>query len=135
MDVTIRTSRVVARRRHAAEKPRGSATFAEQEKRNDLAKAIAAAPAAAGTPVPNLSWDFQPLNFDQHGAPGESTLGFLEKLPIESPCARTGAPVLHYADSFGSSATAYGLTKLLLHWHDCHQRLLIRRLLCLLEYS
>jgi hypothetical protein len=49
MDVTIRSSRVAARRRHAAEKPGGSATFAEQEKRNDLAKAIVAAVAAAGT--------------------------------------------------------------------------------------
>jgi hypothetical protein len=52
MDVTIRSSRVAARRRHAAEKPGGSATFAEQEKRNDLAKAIAAAAAAAGTRSP-----------------------------------------------------------------------------------
>jgi hypothetical protein len=49
MDVTIRSSRVAARRRHAAEKPGGSATFAEQEKRNGLAKAIVAAAAAAGT--------------------------------------------------------------------------------------
>jgi hypothetical protein len=63
-DVTIRCSRVAARRRHAAEKPGGSATFAEQEKRIDLAKAIAAAAAATGTPVPTLSWDFQPLSFD-----------------------------------------------------------------------
>jgi hypothetical protein len=31
MDVTIRSSRVAARRRHAAEKPGGSATFAEKE--------------------------------------------------------------------------------------------------------
>jgi hypothetical protein len=37
----------------------------EQEKRNDLAKAIAAAAAAAGTPVLTLSWDFHPLSFDQ----------------------------------------------------------------------
>jgi hypothetical protein len=29
--VTVRVSRVAARRRHAAEKPGGSATFAEQE--------------------------------------------------------------------------------------------------------
>jgi hypothetical protein len=36
MDVTTRSSRVAARRRHAAEKPGGSASFAEQEKRNDL---------------------------------------------------------------------------------------------------
>jgi hypothetical protein len=42
MDVTIRSSRVAARRRHPAEKPGGSATLAAQEKRNDLAKAIAA---------------------------------------------------------------------------------------------
>jgi hypothetical protein len=82
MDVTIRSSRVAARRRHAAEKPGGSATFAEQETRNDHAKAIAAAATAAGTPVPTLSWDFQPLSFDQYGAPGESTLEFLENLSI-----------------------------------------------------
>jgi hypothetical protein len=40
MDVTIRSSRVAARRGHAAEKPGGSATPAEQEKRNDLAKPL-----------------------------------------------------------------------------------------------
>jgi hypothetical protein len=61
--VTIRSSRVAARRRHAAEKPGGSATFAEQEKRNDLAKSIAAAAAAAGTPVPTFLWEFHPLSF------------------------------------------------------------------------
>jgi hypothetical protein len=82
MDVTIRSSRVAARRRHAAEKPGGSATFAEQEKRNDLAKSIAAAAAAAGTPVPTLSCEFHPLSFDLYGAPGESTLEFLEKVSI-----------------------------------------------------
>jgi hypothetical protein len=81
MDVTIRSSRVAARLR-AAEKHRGSATFAEQEKCNDLAKALAAAAAAAGTPVPTLLGDFQPFSFDQHGAPGESTLEILEKLYI-----------------------------------------------------
>jgi hypothetical protein len=64
MDVTIRSSRVAASLRHAAEKPGGSAPFAEQEKRNDLAKTMAAAAAAAGTPVPSFSWDFQPLSFD-----------------------------------------------------------------------
>jgi hypothetical protein len=53
----------------------------------------------------------------------------------ELPFARTAALVLYYADSFWSSATAYGLTKLLLYWHDNRQRLPIRRLLCLLEYS
>jgi hypothetical protein len=69
-DVTMRSPRVAARRRHAAEEPGGSATFAEQEKRNHLAKAIAAAATAAGTLVPALSWDLQPLSFDQNGAPG-----------------------------------------------------------------
>jgi hypothetical protein len=39
MDVTIRSLRVTARRRHAAEKPGGSATFSEQEEHNDLTKA------------------------------------------------------------------------------------------------
>jgi hypothetical protein len=82
IDVTVRSSRVAARRRHAAEKPGGSATFAEQEKRNDLKKAIAAASAAAATQVPTLSWDFQPLSFDQYAAPGANTLEFLEKLSI-----------------------------------------------------
>jgi hypothetical protein len=82
MDVKIRSSRVAARRWHAAEKPGGSAKFAEQKKRNDLAKAIAAAAAAAGTPVPTLLWEFQPLRFEQYDASGESTLEFLEKLSI-----------------------------------------------------
>jgi hypothetical protein len=40
---------VVGRRRRAAEKPGGSATFAEQEKRNGLAKASAVAAAAEST--------------------------------------------------------------------------------------
>jgi hypothetical protein len=40
--------------RHAAEKPGGSATFAEQENHNALAKAIAAAAAAAGAPAPTF---------------------------------------------------------------------------------
>jgi hypothetical protein len=44
----MRSPRVLVHRRQAAEKPGGSATFAEQEKRNDLAKGIAAAAAAAG---------------------------------------------------------------------------------------
>jgi hypothetical protein len=65
MVISIRSSRVAARRRHAAEKLGGSATFSEKEKRNDLAKAIAAAAAAAGNPFPALAWDFQPLSFDQ----------------------------------------------------------------------
>jgi hypothetical protein len=82
MYVTSRSLCVAARRRHAAEMPGGSATFAELEKLNDLAKAIAAAAAAAGTPVPTLSWEFQPLSFDQYGVPGESTLEFLENLSI-----------------------------------------------------
>jgi hypothetical protein len=60
----------------------GSATFTEQEKRNDLANAIAAAAAAAGTPVPTLSWEFQLLSIDQDVAPGEGTLEFLEKLSV-----------------------------------------------------
>jgi hypothetical protein len=55
MDVTIRSARVADLRRHAAEMSVGSATFAEQEKRNDLAKAIAAAAAAASAPVLTLS--------------------------------------------------------------------------------
>jgi hypothetical protein len=54
IDVTIRSSRVSARRRHAAKKPRGSAPFAGLAKRNDLAKATAAAAAAAETPVPTI---------------------------------------------------------------------------------
>jgi hypothetical protein len=92
MDVTIRPSRVAARRRHAAERPGGSARFAEHEKRKNFAKAIAAAAAAAGTPVPTLSWDFQPLSFDQYGAPGESTLEFLEKLSIRIPVRADCSP-------------------------------------------
>jgi hypothetical protein len=78
----IRSSRVAARRRHAAEKPGRSATFAAQAKRNDIAKSIATAAAAAGTPVPTLSSDFQSLSFDLYGASGEITLEFLEKLSI-----------------------------------------------------
>jgi hypothetical protein len=76
MDVTILSSRVAARRQHAAAKHGGSATFA-QEQRNVLAKALAAAAdaaAAAGPPVSTFSWDFQLLNFDQHAAPGASTV-------------------------------------------------------------
>jgi hypothetical protein len=54
-----------------------------EEKRNNLAKAIPAAAAAEGPPVPTLSWDFQPLSFGQYGAPGEVTsLKFLEKVCI-----------------------------------------------------
>jgi hypothetical protein len=41
----------------------------------------------------------------------------------ELPSARTAALVLLYTSSSGSSATTYGLTKLLLHWHDNRQRL------------
>jgi hypothetical protein len=81
IDVTVRSSRVAARRRHAAEKPGGSATFAEQEKRNDPKKAVAAASAAVATQVPTLSWDFQPLSFDQYAAPG-ANIEFFEKLSI-----------------------------------------------------
>jgi hypothetical protein len=80
MDVAIRSLRVAARRWRAAKKPGGSATFAE--KRNDLAKAIAVAAAAAGPPVPTLSWDFQRLSIDQYGTPGAITLDFLEKTSI-----------------------------------------------------
>jgi hypothetical protein len=47
MDDTIRSSRVDARRRLTVERPGGSATFAEHEKRNDLAKSIAAAATGA----------------------------------------------------------------------------------------
>jgi hypothetical protein len=53
-DDSIRSSRVAARRRLAAEKPGGLAILAVQEKRNDLAKAIAATAAAEGTPVPTF---------------------------------------------------------------------------------
>jgi hypothetical protein len=42
---------------------------------------------------------------------------------------------LHYAGSFGSSATAYGLTKVLQPWLDYGRCSPIRRLLCLLEYT
>jgi hypothetical protein len=56
MDVTIRSSRVAARRRHAVGKPGGSASLAEKQKRNDLVKAKASAAAAAEKPVPSLSW-------------------------------------------------------------------------------
>jgi hypothetical protein len=62
---------------------------------------------------------------------GRSYISYLSELP----CARTEALVLHYGGSFGSSAAAYGLIKLLLHWHDNRQRLPICRLLCLLECS
>jgi hypothetical protein len=76
MDVTIRSSRVAARQLHAVENPGESVTISEQEMRNDLAKTIAAAAAAAGTPVASLPWDFQPLSLNQYGAPGESALEF-----------------------------------------------------------
>jgi hypothetical protein len=58
--------------------------IAEQERRNEATKAIAAAAAAANTPVPSLKWDFQPLSLDQYGAPRESTLEFLETLSIRT---------------------------------------------------
>jgi hypothetical protein len=74
MDVTIRSSRVAARWRPAAEKHGGSATFAEQEKRNDLSKAIAAAAAAAHSPLSRIYHGNSSHCFDQYGAPGESTL-------------------------------------------------------------
>jgi hypothetical protein len=119
---------VSTRRRHAAEKPGGSATFAEQEKRKDLAKTTEAAAATAGTPVPTLSCDFQQLSFVQSSALAESTLEVLEKFLSESPYARTAAQVRLYAGSFGSSAIAYGLTKLLLCRHDNRQRSPFRRL-------
>jgi hypothetical protein len=83
MVVSICFSRVAARRWHAAEEPGGSATLAEEEKRHDLARAIEAA-AAASTPLLSLSWDFQPLRFDQYGAPGERTLDLL--VLSELPC-------------------------------------------------
>jgi hypothetical protein len=79
MDVTIRSSRVAARQQDAAEKSGESATFAEQETRNELAKAIAAAAATAGDPVPTLSWDFRPLSLGQYAAPGASISEFPAK--------------------------------------------------------
>jgi hypothetical protein len=87
-------------------------------------------------PVPSLSWDCQQLRFDQYDASEESTLDFLEKLSVcIAPCMPTAAPVQLDAGSFGSSARACRLTKLLLQWHDNSQLLPIRRLLCLLEDS
>jgi hypothetical protein len=124
MDVTIRSSRVAARRRHAAEKPGVSATFAKREKRNNLAKAIAAASAVAGTRVPTLSWEFQPLSLDQYAAPGESTLEFLEKLSIRiamrAYCSR-GAAIRRLFRVISYSIWS----KVLLYWHDNRQRLTI----------
>jgi hypothetical protein len=70
--------------------------IAEQEKRNDLAKAIAAAAAVADIPVPTSSWDFQLFSFDQYGAPGESTLEFLEnffiRIAMRAYCGPSAAP-------------------------------------------
>jgi hypothetical protein len=43
-----------------------------QEKQDDLKKAIATTDAAASTPVPILSWDFQSMRFDQRAAPATS---------------------------------------------------------------
>jgi hypothetical protein len=77
--VSIRSSRVAACRRHAAEKPGGSATFSELVKRHDLEKAIATADPAAVAPVPTLSRDTQPLSFVQYTAPGASTLASSER--------------------------------------------------------
>jgi hypothetical protein len=87
MDVTIRSSRVAARRRHEAEKPGGSATVAEQEKRNDLAKVIADAAAVADTPAPTLSWDFLPLSLDQYDAPGGKYFGAPREIVYQICCA------------------------------------------------
>jgi hypothetical protein len=78
-EVSIRSSRVAASRRHAAERPGGSAIFSEQVKRHDLEKAMATADPAAVTPVPTLSRDTQPLSFDQYTAPGASTLASSER--------------------------------------------------------
>jgi hypothetical protein len=52
----------------------------------------------------------------------------------ELPSTHSAALVLLYAGSVGSSATAYGLTKLLLCWHNNRLRLPSRRLLQLREY-
>jgi hypothetical protein len=101
----------------------------------DLAKAIAAAAALAGTPLPTLSWEFQPLSFDQYCAPGESTLQFLEKLSIRIAMRAYCSPGAALRRLLRLITTAYGLSKLLLYWHDYRQRLPIRRLLCLREYS
>jgi hypothetical protein len=78
---------------------------------------------------------FQPLSFDQYGAPGERTEEFFENLSTHLSRTRTAALVQLYAGSFWSSPIAYGLTKLLPYWQDNRQRLPIRCLLCLLEYS
>jgi hypothetical protein len=106
MDVIIRSLSVAARRRHAAEKPGGTATFAGQEKRSDLAKAIAGAAAVAGTNIIMGLTAVEPCPVSC----AWST--FLEKWLSELSSARTAVLVLLYADSFGSSATAYGLTRL-----------------------
>jgi hypothetical protein len=100
MYLSVRSSSVAARGRRVAEKHGGSATFAGQEKHNDLEKAIAAATRAAGTPVSTLSRECQPFSLDERAALGASTLQFLEQLSIRIslPCGRTAAPAL--LDSF-----------------------------------
>jgi hypothetical protein len=73
-----------------------------------------------------LSWDFQPLSFDQYAAPGESTL----------PTSRNAVLMLLYAGSFGLSASAWSELALSVnYWHDNRQRLTICHLLYLIiEY-
>jgi hypothetical protein len=51
-------------------------------------------------------------------------LSSLRRCISELTSARTAALVPVYAGSFRSSGAAYGLTKLLLYWHDNHCRLL-----------
>jgi hypothetical protein len=105
---------VVGRRRRAAEKPGGSATFAEQEKRNGLAKASAAAAAAESTPVPTLIMRPPARRFDRYAAPEQLPKSFSRRFLSELPSTRIAALGPLLAGSFESSATAYGLTKLLL---------------------
>jgi hypothetical protein len=105
-------------RRHEAGKPGGSATIAEQEKCNDLEKAIASAAAVAGIPVPNLSSDFQPLSFEKYVVPRVSTFVFLEKLSIHIAGLAYGSPGAALRRLFGLSVSVLGPTKLLPYWHD-----------------
>jgi hypothetical protein len=124
MDVSIRSSRVAARRRHAAETPGGSGKIAEQEKRNDLANAIAAAAAAAGTPIPSLSWEFQLLSFCPIWCTWRKDPGILREVVLPNCRARLLQPWCCATPALsGHHATTYGLTKLLLYWHDNRQQL------------
>jgi hypothetical protein len=93
------------------------------------------ATAAAGTPFPSLSGEFQPLRFDEYGAHGESALEKVEnfsiRIIIRAYCSPGAA--LHRLLRVISYST--GLTKLFLYWHDSRQRLPIRRLLYHLQYT